>query len=136
MEQTNKIIDIRQMNFCITDTAVEFDLSENTLKENLYIGGGILTLGETLLILLLNLYLQTWLLQCNRRTPSAQIIWITIISIKGWYKQNNSNPYYKDTDNNQGSSYSYWATTWSIAKCNESKWNFVESWGWWYGPTY
>ena len=51
------------------------------VKESLYIGGGVLTLGSPLLIRLLKVSLQTCLLQCNHRTPSAELRHITIISI-------------------------------------------------------
>ena len=83
VEETNEIIDITAMKICNTNNAVEFDPSAKTFKENNYKGGGVLTLGEPLLIRLLNVYLQTWILQFNHSTSSAQIIWIIIISIKG-----------------------------------------------------
>ena len=51
----------------------------------------MLTLGAQLLICLLNVSLQPWILQCNYITPSSQLIWIKIISIKGRYKQKNNN---------------------------------------------
>ena len=41
----------------------------------------MLTLGAPLLIQLIKVSLHTCLLQFNHRTPSAQLIWITIISI-------------------------------------------------------
>ena len=69
------------MKICITNTVIEVDPSAKMFKENLYIGGGILTLGASLLISLLEVSLQTCLLQCNHRTPSAQLIWITIMYI-------------------------------------------------------
>ena len=50
VDQTNKIIDIRAMNICVINTAVEVEPSEKTFKENLYRGGGVLTLGAPLLI--------------------------------------------------------------------------------------
>ena len=71
------------MKICITNNVVEFDPSEKTFKENLYIGGGVLTLGAPLLIPLMNVSFQPWMLQCNHRTTSNQLIWITTISIKG-----------------------------------------------------
>ena len=55
----------------------------------------MLTLGTPLLIRLLNASLQPWLLQWNYRTLPAQLIWITIISIKSWYKPDNNNPDHK-----------------------------------------
>ena len=41
----NRIIDIRVMKICITNTGVEVDPSAKKFKENLYKGGGVLTLG-------------------------------------------------------------------------------------------
>ena len=63
MERTNQIIYIMVMNICISNTVVEADYSENTLKENFYIGEGVLTLGPPLLISLMNISIQTWILQ-------------------------------------------------------------------------
>ena len=42
------------MKICITNTVVEFDPSTNKFKEKLYREGGVLTLGASLLIRLLN----------------------------------------------------------------------------------
>ena len=70
------------MKICIANTVVEIEPSEKTFKENLYRGGGVFTLGTPLLIRLQNVSLHPWLLQRNHRVPSAQLIWITIISIK------------------------------------------------------
>ena len=96
----------------------------------------MLKIGLPLLIHVMNVSLQTKLLQYNHRTTSAQLIWITIISIKGWYKQKNNIFNYKDSEEKQGLWYSYRATTWSITKCNKIKWHFSDSWGWWDGSTY
>ena len=71
------------MKICITNTVVEVDPSAMFFKENLHRGGGVLTLEAPLLINLLNVYLQPWILKLNHRTPSAQLIFTTIISIKG-----------------------------------------------------
>ena len=136
LERTNHIINTKEMKIWVTNTAVEIDPSANTFKENLNRRRGVLSLGAPLLICLLNVSLQPWIIQYNNRTPSDQIIRITIISIKGWYKQNNNNPDYKDTKTKQGSSDSYRETTLSIAKCNKSEWNFAESWGRWHDSTY
>ena len=124
VEWTNQIIDIIVIKICIANTVVEFDPSANNFKENLYRGGGVLTLGAPLLIRLMNVSIHPCLLQCNHRTPSAQLICITTIYIKGWYKQNNNNPDYKDAEAKKGSSDSYRATTWLITKCNKIKWYF------------
>ena len=43
--------------------------------------------------------------------------------------KNNNNPHYKDSEAKQGSAESYQASTHSITNCNESKWNFADSWG-------
>ena len=79
--EKKQIIDITLMKICITNTVVEVDPSAKTFKENLYRGGGVLILVAPLLIRLQYFPLQPWLLQCNHRTPSAQLICITIISI-------------------------------------------------------
>ena len=50
----NQTIDIKAMRIYVTLTAVKFDPTAKTVKENLYRGGGILTLGAQLLIRLLN----------------------------------------------------------------------------------
>ena len=71
------------MKIFIENTVVEFDPSAKTFKENLYKGGGGLTIGAPFLIRLLDVSLQHWLIQFNHRTPAAQIILITTISIKG-----------------------------------------------------
>ena len=115
------------MKTCVTNTAVEVDPPKNnkTFNENLYRGVGVLSLGAPFLISLLNVSLYLWLLQCNHITPSTQTIWIKIISIKVWYKPNNNITYYKDAETKQGSSDSYLASTWSIAKCNKIKWHFL-----------
>ena len=70
------------MKICITNTVVEFEPSAKSFKEKLYIGGGVLKLGVPLLIILHNVYLQTWPIQRNHRSPSAQITWITTISTR------------------------------------------------------
>ena len=70
------------MNICIANNVVEFDPSSKKFKENLYRGGGVLTLGDSLLICLQSLSLQSLPLQYNYRTPSAQLILIKV-SIKG-----------------------------------------------------
>ena len=131
MEWTNQIIDIIVMKICISNTMIEFDPSEKRKR-----GGVVLTLVAPVLIRLLNVYFQPWLLQCNQRTIPDQLIWITIIHIKGWYKQNNNNLNCKDAEAKQGSSDSYRALTWSITKCNKSKWYFAHTWGWRYGSKY
>ena len=71
------------MNICIANTVVEFDPSEKTFNENLYIGREVLIIGDPLLTRLQCFSIQLLILQYNHRTPAAQIIWITIISIKG-----------------------------------------------------
>ena len=135
-EWTNHIIDTMVMNIYITNNVVEFDHLEKTFKEKLEIGRGVLTLGGPLLIRLMNISLQTWILKCNHITPPDQIIWIIIISVKVWYKQNNNNPDYKYAEAKQVPLDTYRATTWSITKRNESKWIFPDSWVWWYGSTH
>ena len=82
VEQRNQIIDIMVIKIYIDNNVVEFDPSENTFKANLYRVVGVLTIRAPMLICLLNVSLHNWLLQINHRTPSAQLIWITIISIK------------------------------------------------------
>ena len=133
MEWTNHTIYIMVMKICISNTVVEFDPTSITFKENFYRGGGVLKLGAPLLICLQSVSLQPWLLKYNHRTPPDQPIRITIISIKGWYKQKNNNPNYKDAETKQGISDSYWETTWYITKCNKSKWHFYDSWEGWDG---
>ena len=76
VERTNQIIYIMLTKICISNTVVEFYPSASTFKKNFYRGGGVLTLGAPLLIRLLNVYLQTWLLQCNHIIPSDQFIWM------------------------------------------------------------
>ena len=87
---------------CIDDNVVEFGSSEE--EKNLYRGGGVLIIGASLLIHLLNVSPHPWLLQHNHITPADQAIWVTIISVKGGHKKN---PDYKDSEDNQGSSDSY-----------------------------
>ena len=71
------------MKICTTNTAVEFDPSEKKMfKENLYRGGGVLALGFPLLILMQSVSLNPWLLRYNHITPSAQLIWIIISTLR------------------------------------------------------
>ena len=44
VELTNQIIDIMVTDICIVNIVVEFDPPENIFKENLYRGGGVLTI--------------------------------------------------------------------------------------------
>ena len=111
LDWTKQIIDTTVMRICITNTVVEVNPSLKTFKEKLYREGRVFKLGAPLLIRLLNVSLQTWLIQYNHRTPSAQLIRITIISMKVWYKQKNNNTDYKDVEAKQVSSDSYLATT-------------------------
>ena len=60
VERTNQIIYIMVMNIYIANNVVEFDPSASNFKENLYRGGGVLTLGSPLLIRLVNVSLQLW----------------------------------------------------------------------------
>ena len=84
------IIDIVVMKIFISNTVVGvYTSGGGAFKENLYRVGGLLTLGAPLLLHLLNVSLNPLLIQCNHRTPSAQLRWIKIIYIEGWYKQNN-----------------------------------------------
>ena len=135
-ELTNQIIYIMVMKICISNNVVEFDPSEKTLKENLYRGGVVLTLGYPLIIRLLNVYLQPWILKFNHITPSYQLTLITTISTNFWYKQTNNNPKYKDAEANNVSWDSYQATTWFITKFYKKGWRFADYWVCWDGSTY
>ena len=136
MEWKKHIIYITVMKIWISNTMVDFYLSEKTFKEKLYKGGGVLTLGAPLLIRLQSVSLQPWLLQLDHRTPPAQLIWKTIIYIKVWHKQKNNNTNYNDVKTKQVLSDSYWATTWSITKCKKNKLHFSDSWEWCYSSTH
>ena len=83
VEQKTQIIYIKEIKICVTNTAVKVEptTKNKTFKENLCRGGGVLVLGAPVSMRFLNLSLHSWILQCNHRTPSTQIIWITVISI-------------------------------------------------------
>ena len=77
------------MKICIYNTVVKFGPSSKTFHENLYRGVILLTLEAPWLIRLLNFSLQSWLLQCNYKTPEVHLICTKMISTKGLYKQKN-----------------------------------------------
>ena len=99
------------MKVCITNTVVEVDPSAKTFKENLYIGGGVLTIGAPLIIRLHSVSLQTRLLQCNHITLSAQLIWRKKNPYQGLTQNSNNNTDYKDDEADQGSPDSYQVIT-------------------------
>ena len=63
--------------------------------------------------------------QWNHRTSEVQLIWTTIIYIKGGYKNNNHDPDLKKSEAKQVSSDSYYATACCINNCSEIKWPFL-----------
>ena len=89
------------IKICISNTVVEFYPLEKMFMEKLYRGGGVLTLGAPLLIRHQNVFLQTLIIQRNHKSPSAQHICITKISIKYWYKQNNINREWRPNKDHQ-----------------------------------